>query len=170
LAAEGAVRTRVYSNDRCPAPFPPYDTAEQRLDLQQLFKWTEAGASGCGPRGFVCKLFLAGGGQEDEFDAAWHVLMQREQDFKAAVEQGRFCGSREMLHYRPEHRTFRVVTTAVHEVGHTLGLDHCVEPHCVMNDAEGSIETVDHSTGKLGQECRDELDREEPRRLALGGG
>jgi len=65
------------------------------------------------------------------------------------------------------HRTFRVVTTAVHEVGHTLGLEHCVEPRCLMNDAEGSIQTVDNSTGHLGPECLDELNREEPRRLVV---
>ncbi len=53
-----------------------------------------------------------------------------------------------------EHLRFRVVTTAVHEVGHTLGLAHCAEPRCVMNDAHGSIVTVDTSTGHLGPRCR----------------
>ena len=61
-----------------------------------------------------------------------------------------------------DHVRFRVVTTAVHEVGHTLGLEHCTEPRCVMRDAEGSIATVDSSTGDLGPECRAELDRESP--------
>jgi archaemetzincin len=59
-----------------------------------------------------------------------------------------------------EHLEFRIVTTAVHEIGHTLGLDHCVEPGCVMRDAEGSITTVDTSTGHLGPECRAELEDE----------
>ncbi len=53
-----------------------------------------------------------------------------------------------------EHLRFRVVTTAVHEVGHTLGLAHCDEPRCLMNDAHGSIVTVDTSTGRLGPRCR----------------
>ncbi len=64
-----------------------------------------------------------------------------------------------------DHVRFRVVTTAVHEVGHTLGLEHCTEPGCVMRDAEGSIQTVDTGTGHLGPECRAELDRESPRAL-----
>lgn len=60
------------------------------------------------------------------------------------------------------HRTLRVVTTAVHEVGHTLGLDHCTEPACIMRDAHGSIATVDSSTGVM-PECRAELDVDAPR-------
>ena len=61
------------------------------------------------------------------------------------------------------HLEFRVVTTAVHEVGHTLGLEHCTEPACVMRDAEGSITTVDTSDGHLHPGCRAELERESPR-------
>lgn len=57
---------------------------------------------------------------------------------------------------------FRIVSAAVHEVGHMLGLNHCTEPRCVMNDAEGSIETVDNSTGALGPGCLSLLDRLAP--------
>jgi archaemetzincin len=58
---------------------------------------------------------------------------------------------------------FRIVTSAVHEVGHMLGLDHCTEPHCLMNDAEGSIRTVDTSTGALGPTCQAALLKLAPR-------
>lgn len=57
------------------------------------------------------------------------------------------------------HIRFRVSTTAVHEVGHTLGLDHCAEARCVMQDAEGSIANTDGSTGRLGPGCAAQLDR-----------
>ncbi|HJK95071.1 MAG TPA: matrixin family metalloprotease [Polyangiaceae bacterium LLY-WYZ-15_(1-7)] len=65
------------------------------------------------------------------------------------------------------HLRFRVVTTAIHEVGHTLGLDHCTEPRCLMNDAHGSIRPVDESTGHLGPACRAELEQLAPQGAAL---
>src|SRR5262249_4275173 len=41
-------------------------------------------------------------------------------------------------------RLFRV---ALHELGHTAGLDHCLSPRCLMRDAEGSVVTIDESEG-----------------------
>ncbi len=48
----------------------------------------------------------------------------------------------------------RASDVAGHEAGHTFGLQHCASPHCMMNDAEGKIQSVDESTRRLCPECR----------------
>lgn len=63
-----------------------------------------------------------------------------------------------------EKIAWRVTNTAVHEVGHVLGLDHCDEPRCVMLDAEGGIENTDSSTGGPGPRCTALLDQRAPLR------
>lgn len=64
-----------------------------------------------------------------------------------------------------ERALWRMTTTAVHEVGHVLGLPHCDEPRCLMRDAEGTMDTVDAGDGTLGPSCRARLDRDAPRSL-----
>ncbi len=65
-----------------------------------------------------------------------------------------------------EHLRFRVAITALHECGHTFGLDHCTESRCPMRDAEGGISNTDDSAEELGPQCRGELDHA----FAVGGG
>ena len=52
----------------------------------------------------------------------------------------------------------RTGDVAGHEAGHTFGLQHCISPHCMMNDAEGKIQSVDESTRHLCPECRKLID------------
>lgn len=56
-----------------------------------------------------------------------------------------------------EQLRFRVGTIALHEVGHTMGLPHCSERKCPMQDAEGSVKNTDTSTGHLGPVCTGRL-------------
>ena len=43
----------------------------------------------------------------------------------------------------PAHATERLAKVAVHEIGHTLGLDHCPTRGCLMEDAMGKVVTTD---------------------------
>ncbi|MDP3277348.1 MAG: matrixin family metalloprotease [Deltaproteobacteria bacterium] len=54
----------------------------------------------------------------------------------------------------PAQVRFRMVTTCVHEVGHTLGLDHCSDTQCLMTDARGAVATIDHTSGQMCNRCR----------------
>lgn len=42
-----------------------------------------------------------------------------------------------------EHARTRFAKTAVHELGHSFGLDHCSTHGCIMHDGEGSVLTTD---------------------------
>ncbi len=61
---------------------------------------------------------------------------------------------------------WRVTNTAVHELGHVLGLDHCEEARCVMLDAQGGITNTDESSGVPGPRCQALLERAAPLRPA----
>ena len=51
----------------------------------------------------------------------------------------------------------RLVKVANHELGHTFGLWHCPNHGCLMEDAKGTIKTVDRETGAFCSECRERL-------------
>jgi archaemetzincin len=56
----------------------------------------------------------------------------------------------------PRAPAIRLAKIAVHEVGHTLGLQHCPNVGCLMEDANGSVLTCDRDTD-LCPQCRDRL-------------
>ena len=49
---------------------------------------------------------------------------------------------------------------AIHEVGHTFGLNHCPHRGCVMQDAKGTIQTLKTETGQFCGTCRTFLAKE----------
>ncbi len=55
----------------------------------------------------------------------------------------------------PENKFLeRLAKVVNHELGHTLGLDHCPNRGCLMEDAAGTIGTVDRESGELCDSCR----------------
>jgi archaemetzincin len=50
----------------------------------------------------------------------------------------------------------RVITEAVHELGHTYGLGHCNNPHCVMFFSN-SLADTDRKGSNFCNRCRDKL-------------
>ena len=53
----------------------------------------------------------------------------------------------------------RLVKVINHEIGHTLGLEHCPVKNCLMEDAAGTIKTVDSESGNLCPDCAKKVKR-----------
>jgi archaemetzincin len=70
----------------------------------------------------------------------WGVLGLGEMPGKASVISSFRCRKTAR---DPRHAIVRLAKVAVHEVGHTLGLPHCPNRGCLMEDAVGKVATVD---------------------------
>ncbi len=63
-------------------------------------------------------------------------------------------GARKATRAKKIERLIKVVN---HEIGHTFGLGHCPEIRCLMEDAKGTIATVDAEHGGFCPACRQRL-------------
>ena len=51
----------------------------------------------------------------------------------------------------------RIQKIAIHEIGHNLGLHHCPNAKCVMQDAVETIKTVDSAGFELCEDCKSQI-------------
>ena len=61
----------------------------------------------------------------------------------------------------------RAVSTTNHEIGHVLGAPHGGAPGCLMNDAQGTIRTIDAEHGLLCSESRMLIEKRLGRQLPV---
>jgi archaemetzincin len=87
----------------------------------------------------------------DVFD--WGILGLASVDGGACVLSSFRCrrGARDS-----RHAAERLGKTAVHELGHTFGLEHCATRGCLMHDGEGTVLTTD-TERDLCSACRGKL-------------
>lgn len=53
----------------------------------------------------------------------------------------------------------RLIKICIHEIGHNLGLKHCVyDPKCLMNDANGTISQVDREGMYFCKKCKRQVE------------
>jgi archaemetzincin len=85
--------------------------------------------------------------------ADWGILGLATIDGKVGVLSSFRCRRRSK---GAKHVAERLGKTAVHELGHTLGLLHCPNFGCLMEDGKGSVLTTDHERD-LCASCRRRL-------------
>ena len=70
----------------------------------------------------------------------WGILGLATLDGRSAVLSSFRCKRRAK---NAEHARIRFAKTAVHELGHSFGLEHCANAGCIMHVGEGSVLTTD---------------------------
>ena len=56
----------------------------------------------------------------------------------------------------------RLRTTLIHEIGHTIGLDHCSSEKCIMSEQNGTVYGLDKSEDDYCVQCRKKLEQINP--------
>jgi archaemetzincin len=62
-----------------------------------------------------------------------------------------------LLNANKEKTQQRIIKVALHELGHNLGLPHCPDAKCFMQDARESMKTIDNVGIQLCAACREQI-------------
>jgi archaemetzincin len=149
LVAFYAADVRV--RPRAPLPAAAYTKARRRWRAEKLLAFLrgEMPADGTRILGLTgADISTTKGPFED-----WGVMGLGEEPGVATVISSFRC---RMKARGAAHARERLAKVAVHEIGHSLGLDHCPTPGCLMHDAEGKVATVDDEAD-LCPRCRARL-------------
>jgi SAM-dependent methyltransferase len=98
FAAAGLSQVQVYMNDRAPLLMPPYADSGQRMLADQIVRVADKGIW-IWDRDQTRQCFLAGGGEEAEFDALWEEAMAVARAEARAIRENRFVDSGGHLTY-----------------------------------------------------------------------
>ncbi len=152
----------VIEPDAIPLPSSAYYAPRRRYKADRLLAFLNARFEGQPREERVLGLTSRDISTHTERFADWGILGLADLHGRAAVVSSFRMQRRARS---PEQSRWRMTTTAVHEVGHVLGLPHCTESRCLMRDAEGTMDTVDAGDGRLGPSCRADLERFSPRNV-----
>lgn len=125
---------------RAPVPLPKkaFYPAAQRYRAERLldFLASEVGPAAKVSLGLTTVDISTTKGRHPD----WGILGLATLDGRSAVLSSFRChrGAKSAAHARE-----RFAKTAVHELGHSFGLEHCPTRGCLMHDGEGTVRTTD---------------------------
>jgi SAM-dependent methyltransferase len=100
VSGAGFCDVRVAINENCPTLIPPYAPEEQKIECEFLKSCLSSGAwLGFGPRDNAERLFKAGNGKSDKFDALWSQTMSVQDAIQTAIMNQTYSGGRGAMMY-----------------------------------------------------------------------
>lgn len=93
----GVGNIRTFLSDKAVPLFPPYQTHEQASTIHDIKQWYASGVDFT--RDEIRKNFLAGGGNEAEFEAQWEHEVSGRSRFLEAVRNNKYDGAGGMIMY-----------------------------------------------------------------------